>query len=66
MISAELAAPALAAGRVAAPAGAALPHGERHYLLTPRRARPATPDALLLRDWLIEACGGDAFAAPAG
>jgi LysR family glycine cleavage system transcriptional activator len=65
MISEELAAPALAAGRVAAPNGVALPHGERHYVLTPRRAKPPRPDALLLRDWLREACGGAGFAGDA-
>jgi LysR family glycine cleavage system transcriptional activator len=56
MISEELAAPALADGRVAAPSDVALPHGARHYVLVPRRARAPNTDALLLRDWLIESC----------
>jgi LysR family glycine cleavage system transcriptional activator len=58
MIERDLAQGHLDAGRVTAPPGLALAHDQSHHLLTPRRDRPPTQAALLLRAWLTATFDG--------
>jgi LysR family glycine cleavage system transcriptional activator len=58
VIAADLAAPWIADGRVRAPAGLTLPRDETYHLLQPRRPTPPQPDAVRLRDWLLDAFSG--------
>ncbi|MEM6624936.1 MAG: LysR family transcriptional regulator [Pseudomonadota bacterium] len=53
IISRDLAASHLGAGRVIAPSGCALTHRNAHYLVRPHRDQGPSPDALLFRDWLL-------------
>jgi len=53
MISEDLTASHVAAGRVQVPAGLTLRHDQAHFLLLPRRARATPPAVLLFRDWLL-------------
>ena len=53
LVSRDLARLHLARGLVSIPRGIMLRHDRRHFLLTPRRGRPAAVAALAFRDWLI-------------
>ncbi len=54
LISPDLTAPFARAGRVTVAPGLTLNHAQAHYVLLPAQGAPR-PEALLFRDWLLEA-----------